>query len=335
MKFRGRVLSVVLGASIMALAACGGGNSSEPTANDGGTTGGDNSNETPTEEVEEVEEAELPSGTLQIRGSDTMVNLGQALAEYYMDNVNEGAGLAVTGGGSGTGITALINNDVDIAQSSRAIKEEEIELAAENGVDVHEFVVGQDGVAVAVNPENPITEMTIGQLKDIFTGVVTDWSELGWEDGGEISVYSRQSNSGTYVFFNEVVMDTEDFGAGAKFMPGTSAIKEAIEQEVNAIGYIGVGYVDDNVTALEVALDENSEYFSPLDKANVASGDYPVARPLFFYTNGSPEGLVLHYLTWVLQDADATAQVEATGFFEIGAYQEDNKKVYSDLGIDW
>ncbi|WP_216828783.1 phosphate ABC transporter substrate-binding protein [Alkalihalobacterium elongatum] len=330
MKFRGRVLSVVLGASIMALAACGSGNTSEPTTNDGGTTGGDNSNETPTEEV-----AELPSGTLQIRGSDTMVNLGQALAEYYMDNVNEDAGLAVTGGGSGTGITALINNDVDIAQSSRAIKEEEIQSAAENGVDVHEFVVGQDGVAVAVHPENPVTQMTIAQLKDIFTGVVTDWSELGWEDGGEISVYSRQSNSGTYVFFNEVVMDTEDFAAGAMFMPGTSAIKEAIEQEVNAIGYIGVGYVDDKVTTLEVALDENSEYFSPLDKANVASGDYPVARPLFFYTNGTPEGLVLHYLTWVLQDEDAKGQVEATGFFEIGAYQEDNKKVYSDLGLEW
>lgn len=325
------LLSLLFGASVMVMAACGAGNSSAP-AEQPQTNTGSNEQE-PQEEAEPTEE--LPAGALDIRGSDTMVNLGQALAEVYMDSVNDRAGLSVTGGGSGTGIAAMINDNVDIAQSSRQIRDTELEEASDNGVDVYEFVVGQDGVAVGVHEDNPISQMTLAQLKDIFTGKVTNWAELGWEEGGEITVYSRQSNSGTYVFFNEVVMDTEDFGAGTMFMPGTSAIKEAVEQEPNAIGYMGVGYVGGSVKALEVAIDENGEFYTPLDKANVANGDYPIARPLFFYTNGTPDGLILHYLKWVLQSEEAQAAIEDTGFFEIGAYQEQNKKVFEELGLDW
>ncbi|WP_078430236.1 phosphate ABC transporter substrate-binding protein [Alkalihalobacterium alkalinitrilicum] len=329
MKFRGRILSVILGASIMTLAACGGGNASEPTTTDDGTTGGDNTEDTtPTEEV-----AELPSGALDIRGSDTMVNLGQALAETYME-YNELAGLSVTGGGSGTGIAAMINNNVDIAQSSRAMKDEELDEAEANGADAHEFIVAQDGLAVAIHNDNPVTEMTMQQVKDIFTGKTTDWSDLGWEEGGEISVYSRQSNSGTYVYFNENVMDGEDFGAGTKFMPGSSAIKEAIEQEVNAIGYIGIGYID-GINAANIALDENSEYVTPFEANNVNTGKYPIARPLYFYTNGVPEGLLLDYLKWVITSEDAHQVIYDVGFYQIGQYEDQNNQVIANLGLDF
>lgn len=328
-------LFLVIAALTIFAVACGSNNESQGNVeSDQKQETSNNAENTQGEKKEEPKE-EIPTGILNIRGSDTMVNLTQALAEFYMDEVNLDSGLSVTGGGSGTGIAALINNDVDMAIASRDIKDTEIAEAAANGVEVHEFVVGQDGIAVAVHKDNPVKQLTMGQIKDIFVGNITNWADLGWADGGEITVYSRQSNSGTYVFFNETVMDGEDFAAGTMYMPGTSAIKQAIEQEVNAIGYIGVGYVDDNIDAVEVAAEEGGTFYSPLDKANVASADYPVARALYFYTNGKPEGLLFHFLNWVLQDPDAKNVVEETGFFEIGAYQEANKKVYETLGLQW
>jgi phosphate transport system substrate-binding protein len=139
-------------------------------------------------------------GYVELKGSDTMVNLGQAWAEAFMEK-NEETYISVTGGGSGTGIAALINDNTDIAASSREMKAEEIENARIRGVNVWAFIVAQDGLAVAVNPGNPINSLTVSELKDIFTGRIRDWKDLGWGGGGEISVYSRQSNSGTYVFF--------------------------------------------------------------------------------------------------------------------------------------
>ncbi len=280
--------------------------------------------------------AQLPGGYIEIQGSDTMVNLGQALAEVYMDEVNENGSIAVTGGGSGTGIAALINNNVDIAQASRAMKSSEFDQAKDNGVEVYEFVVGQDGVAMVVNAANPIDGLTMAQLKDVLTGKITNWSELGWAEGGDISIYSRQNNSGTYVFVNETVMDEEDWAPGTMFLPGSSAIVEGVQNDENAIGYFGAGYVKGEIKALSVALAEGEEYISPMEKANIDSGKYPVARPLFFYINGAPEGLKLHYLQWVLGPGGMKV-LEDTGFYGFSSdseYAKNNAESFKKAGIN-
>lgn len=274
-----------------------------------------------------------PDGYLEIRGSDTMVNFGQALAEQYMDQVNENASISVTGGGSGTGIAAIINNDVDIAQSSRSIKNEEVESAKQNNVEVFEFIVGQDGVALVIHEDNSVDQLTMAQLKDILTGKITHWSELGWAEGGEINVYSRQSNSGTYAFVNETIMDGEDWAPKTMFMPGSSAIAEGLRADKNGIGYFGAGYVKDGIKAISVAATAGSEYYTPMDKANVDNGLYPVARPLLFYTNGAPEGLLLHYLEWVLSPA-GTEIIEELGFYGPNVNQLNaNDQVFKNAGI--
>lgn len=307
-------------------AACGGG---EDEASGNGNSNNNNNSAAGDNSAEE-----MPEGYLDIRGSDTMVNLGQAYAEEYMDH-NENGDVSVTGGGSGTGVAAMINNEVDIAQSSRPMTEEELSDAEANGAEPHEFIVGQDGLAVAINNDNPVEELTVQQIKDVFTGEITDWSDLGWDDGGEITVYSRQSNSGTYVYFNENIMDGEDFADGAMFMPGSSAIRESVEQEVNAIGYIGIGYIE-GIDAVNVALDEDSEYVTPFEESNVDDGSYPIARPLYFYVNGTPEGIMLDYLNWVLKSDEASDIRYDTGFYQIGDdNQAANEETFEELGLDW
>ncbi len=266
---------------------------------------------------------------LEIQGSDTMVNLNQTWAEAYMDQHDKQ--VSVTGGGSGTGIAALINDNVDIAGSSRQMTTEEIADAAENDVDVYEFFVGQDGLAVGVHKDNPLDQLTVAELKQIFTGEVTEWSDMGWEDGGTIEVYSRQSNSGTYVFFNENIMDGEDWAPDTQFMSGSSAINEALNEDRNGIGYYGVGYVD-GVTAVEVAMDENSEYYSPLVQEYIDDGLYPIARPLYYYTNGAPDGEVLAFLNFVLGEGQNI--IDRAGFYALTSeYIEQNDQLFDELGL--
>ncbi len=274
---------------------------------------------------------ELPSGSLAAQGSDTMVNMGQNLAEVYMDNANPNAGVSVTGGGSGTGIAALINDNTDIAQVSRTITGEEMEEAAANGVEIYEFIVGQDGLAIYVNEENPLDELDVAQLKDILTGEVTEWSEVGWDDGGKIDVFSRQSNSGTYVFINENIMDGADWAPGTRFQPGSSQVVEGVRADSGGIGYSGVGYLTDGVKALNIA-HVGEEAVSPLEAANVSDGSYPIARPLFFYTNGFPElgSVMRHYLDWVLSQEGQDVVVDS-GFYGIhDEYREINEATFEN-----
>ena len=247
-------------------------------------------------------------GYAEVKGSDTMVNLAQAWAEAFMEQ-NEEAYISVTGGGSGTGIAALINDDTDIAASSREIKEKELENAREQGVVVWGFVVAIDGLAVAVNRKNPTENLTMKQLKQIFTGGINDWSMLGWPDGGSISVYSRQSNSGTYVFFNEHVMNDEDWAMGTKFLPGSASINDAIKTDLAGIGYYGVGYLE-GVKPLKIQRDEGSEPVSPLDFENVSQGRYPLSRPLYLYVNGRPQGTVLEFLNFSFSEDGQRLVVE-------------------------
>ncbi|MTI94578.1 MAG: PstS family phosphate ABC transporter substrate-binding protein [Firmicutes bacterium] len=271
-------------------------------------------------------------GYLEIKGSDTMVNLGQQWADTYMD-ANSEVSLAVTGGGSGTGIAGLLNDNLDIAQSSRKITQEELDAAAQKNLDVYEFVVGQDAISVIVNDANPVAELTMDELKQIFTGEITQWAQLGWEEGGAISLYSRQSNSGTHVFFWETVLNQADWATNTMFMPGTSSIYEGVAADRDAIGYVGVAYVNHGVHAVNVGLDKTGPFIDPTIRANVDSGKYPIARPLYFYVNGKPEGAVLDYLQWVLS-AEGIDVLETVGFYRNSPeYEQANANLFQALDL--
>lgn len=240
---------------------------------------------------------------IQIKGSDTMVNLGQAWAEKYME-LNPQDFISVTGGGSGTGLSALISGTCDIAMSSRNIKNKEIELAKQKGINPNEIKVALDGLAIVVNPENPVSKLTLDQLAQIFTGKITNWKQLGGQDG-KIVILSREVNSGTHVYFKEHVLrkndpnSTVEFAASALMLSSSQAIADEVAGNPAAIGYYGMGYISNKQKAVLVAKDPNSEYIAPTVD-NVISGKYPISRPLLLYTNGEPQGLVKKIVDFVL-----------------------------------
>ncbi len=233
--------------------------------------------------------------SVQVKGSDTMVNLGQAWAEKYMEK-NTSDFVAVTGGGSGTGLSSLISGTCDIAMSSRNIKEKEIVLARQKGINPNEIKVALDGLAVVVNPANPVSKLTLAQLADIFTGRVSNWKELGGKDE-KIVVLSREVNSGTHVYFKEHVLRKNDPSSKEEFVPSalmlssSQAIADEVAGNSSAIGYYGMGYISKKQKPVSIAKDEKSEYEAPTIE-NVINGKYPISRPLFLYTNGLPGGLV-------------------------------------------
>ena len=258
---------------------------------------------------------------LQIKGSDTLINLVQRLAEVYMEE-NPGAYIAVTGGGSGTGVAALINKKCDIANASRLMKSKEIAQASEGGVDVKRVVIAMDGLSVITNPGNSIDKLTLDEIGKIFRGEVTNWKEVGGNDV-PITLYGRQSNSGTFVFFRDAVLKG-DYSQKMNRMNGNAQIVEGIRQDVSGIGYVGVGYVKDatGLTILKVAAKVGGTYASPLNSEDVKSGKYPISRPLNQYVNGLPKGAVKAFLEY---EISATGQriVEEEGFFPIpGEYEE-------------
>lgn len=240
---------------------------------------------------------------IQVKGSDTMVNLGQGWVEKYMEN-NPGDFIAVTGGGSGTGLSSLISGTCDIAMSSRNIKEKEIAMANQKGINPNEIKVGLDGLAVVVNPANPVTKLTTSQLALIFTGKISNWKEVGGKDG-KIVLLSREVNSGTHVYFKEHVLrkndpnSKEEFAPGALLLSSSQAIADEVAGNSAAIGYYGMGYISVKQKPMAVAKDEKSEYVEPTID-NVINGKYPISRPLFLYTNGQPQGLVKKFVDFVL-----------------------------------
>ncbi|MDD5770838.1 MAG: phosphate ABC transporter substrate-binding protein [Candidatus Omnitrophica bacterium] len=242
-------------------------------------------------------------GSIQIKGSDTMVNLAQAWAEKYMEE-NPADFIAVTGGGSGTGLSSLISGSCDIAMSSRNIKEKEISLAKQRGVVPFEIKVALDGLAVVVSPLNPVDRLTVDQLAGIFTGRITNWKEVGGKDE-KIVVLSREVNSGTHVYFKEHVLrgnninSREEFTPNALMLSSSQAIADEIAVNPSAIGYYGMGYISDKQKAVAVADDEKAAYVEP-NIENVISGKYPISRPLFFYTNGQPQGLTREFVDYAL-----------------------------------
>jgi len=257
---------------------------------------------------------------IENKGSDTIVNLALAWAEYYQDE-HPDVSISVTGGGSGTGIAALMNGTVDIANASRQIKDEEIAEAQSNGIDPVEFVIARDAIAVIVNPENPVNELTLQQISDIYSGKLTNWSEVGGDDRPIVRL-SRETNSGTHVYFLETVLrlgqkDNETFfSANTLLLPSSEGIIAEVRQNPNAIGYDGLGYVPDDLKMIAIAKQPGGEYVLPSVKT-VNNGTYPIARDLYMYTAGEPTGIVQIYLEWIMTSDEAQNIVRELGFVPI------------------
>ncbi|MFH1390030.1 MAG: phosphate ABC transporter substrate-binding protein [Candidatus Margulisiibacteriota bacterium] len=240
---------------------------------------------------------------IQIKGSDTMVNLAEAWTEKFMEKYPESA-VAVTGGGSGGGIASLISGTTDIAKASRDMHQKEILLANSRGVYPLELQVASDGVVVVVNPANPINKLTIKELSDIYTGKVRNWRELGGPDR-QIVALSRERNSGTHVFFLETVVklgqkkNPNEFAADVLMMPSSQAVVEEVISNKSAIGYIGLGYLNNRQKALAVGRDKRGPFSLP-NISTVKKGEYPISRSLLFYTNGTPEARVQRFIDFVL-----------------------------------
>ena len=252
-------------------------------------------------------------GTVTVKGSDTMVILGQRWAEAYM-NANPGTTIQVTGGGSGTGISALINGTTDICASSRAIKQPEKEKLRERfSTTGTEIPVAKDGLSVYVHASNGVAELSLDQLKGIFTGKITDWSQVGGA-AGKIVVYSRENSSGTYVFFKDAVLKGADYTPRAQTLPGTAAVVNAVARDAGSIGYGGAAYAK-GIKILRIKKDAASPGVSP-DAATVRAGTYPLARNLFFYTRNKPAGDIKAFIDWALGPA-GQALVSKVGYFPV------------------
>lgn len=237
--------------------------------------------------------------TITIKGSDTEVNLVLQLAEAYMDSDLD-VSVNITGGGSGVGIAGLLNGNTDVANSSRDINPYELTLAAERGVAVVPFVFAADALAIICHPSVPLDSLILKDLGKIFSGEIQNWQQLGGSNA-KVSLYGRQSNSGTFMYFRERVLG-KDYDPGIKQMNGNAQIIEAVKADPNAIGYIGFGYLTDESGALrdgikviKLATMQGQNAISPLDKAGIKAGLYPLTRPLYQFTNGEPRGKILAF----------------------------------------
>ena len=243
---------------------------------------------------------------IQNKGSDTLVNVAQAWAERYGE-LHTDVAVAVSGGGSGTGISSMINGTVDIANASRKMEQDEIEAAEANGIEPIEFVVGHDALAVFLHPDNPIQGFTLQQLADIYGegGSIETWSQLGVTVPGcssdEIVRVSRQNNSGTYAYFQEAVLQEMEYRLGSRDMHGSKDVVDLVENTPCAIGYSGLAYTTEHVKMPCVMKEDGAPCVEPTVESAL-NEDYPISRPLFMYTRGVPEGAVKAYMDWVLSD---------------------------------
>jgi len=244
---------------------------------------------------------------IQNKGSDTLVNVAQAWAEAYKE-VEPNVAVAVTGGGSGTGISALINGTVDLANASRKMKENEIELARAANVEPVEWIVGYDALAVFLHPANPIDSFTLDQLAAIYGegGTTESWGDLGVQiegcDSGEIVRVSRQNNSGTYVYFREAILGKgRDYKLGSRDMHGSKDVVDLVEHTPCAIGYSGLAYATEHVKMPCIAEAPDQDCIEPSSETAIDK-TYPISRPLFMYSAGQPEGAIKAYLDWILSD---------------------------------
>ena len=277
------------------LAGCGG-NQGSPTVDGGGL-----------------------SGSIKIIGSNTVTPLSTIWAEEFM-KMNPNVSIGVSGPGSGAGIAALINGTTDICQASRTIKQKEIDEAKANGIEPYEIQVASDALSVVVNPANPVSELTIAQLSAIYSGKITNWKEVGGNDA-TIVVLSRDTNSGTHVFFKEHVVQMSglasadkslEYGPKVLFLPSTEEGVSEVAKNPNAILYPGLGYVTDKVKPLAIKKTADDPGVLP-SVATALDGTYPIARPLLFYTNGVPTGVIKTFVDYCLS-AEGQVKVAEVGY---------------------
>jgi phosphate transport system substrate-binding protein len=291
------ILSAIVIFVLLFSASCGPASSSEGAASDSSST------------------------YIENKGSDTIVNLALAWAEKYQAEHPE-VRISVTGGGSGTGIAALINKTVDIANASRKIKDEELSEAKSNGVEPVEHIIARDAIAVIVNPENPVSQLTLKQISDIYSGKISNWSEVGGEDRPIVRL-SRETNSGTHVYFLETVIrlgnskDKTLFSMDTLLLPSSEGIIAEVRQNPNAIGYDGLGYVPKDLKVIAIAKEKGGAYVLP-SIATVNDKSYPIARDLYMYTNGEPTGIIKTYLDWILS-SEAQQIVADLGFVPVSS----------------
>lgn len=256
---------------------------------------------------------------ITVKGSDTMVILAQRWAEQYMV-AHPDITIQVTGGGSGTGISALINGTTDICNASRPMKKSEKEKLKQRfstlGVEIK---TARDGLAVYLNEENPVHELTLAQIKSIYTGRISNWKEVGGPDA-RIILYGRENNSGTYVYFRDVVLEGEDYAASTQNMPGTAAVVNAVAKDRNGIGYGGAAYAR-GIRYARVKQNESSPGYEPTFE-NVMSGNYPISRYLYMYLRSKPTGALKAYIDWILSD-EGQSIVNTVGYFPVRALKGD------------
>lgn len=265
-------------------------------------------------------EDQQKSAYIENKGSDTIVNLALAWAEAYQ-KIEPSVRISVTGGGSGTGITSLINKTVDIANASRQIKPEELSEAKAVGLNPQEFIIARDAIAVIVNRENPVDHLTLDQLSKIYKGEINNWSEVGGEDRVIVRL-SRETNSGTHVYFLESVIrkgnkeDKTIFSADTLLLPSSEGIISEVRDNPNAIGYDGLGYVTDEVKILGISSDATPENYVIPSAETVIDNTYLISRDLYMYTQNVPTGVIKAYLDWIFTP-EAQAIVKELGFVPI------------------
>jgi phosphate transport system substrate-binding protein len=256
---------------------------------------------------------------IQDKGSDTIVNLALAWAEKYQAE-HPDVSISVTGGGTGTGIAALLNKTTDIANASRQMQAVEIQQAKANGFDPVEFVVARDAIAVVVNPTNPVSRLSFQQISDIYSGKINNWSQVGGQDRPIVRL-SREVNSGTHVYFRDTVIRLGDpnnktlFATDTLLLPSSEGIVSELRQNPNAIGYDGLGYIPSDLKKVSVSRDARDLYVLP-SVATVNDKSYPVARDLYMYTAGQPTGAAKAYLDWIVSP-EAQSIVANLGFVPI------------------
>ena len=257
--------------------------------------------------------------TIDNKGSDTIVNLALAWAEEYQ-TLHPDIRISVTGGGSGIGLASLANQTTDIANASRKIKAEETALAKQNGFEPKEFIIARDAIGVIVNPRNPVQQLTLEQISLIYRGKINNWKELGGENRPIVRL-SRETNSGTHVYFLETVVrlgnskDKSLFSPDTLLLPSSEGIISEVSANPNAIGYDGLGYLSENVKTLAIASKTGDPYILP-SAQTVNDKSYSVSRDLYMYTRGEPQGTILDYLNWI-RAAEAQKIVTQLGFVPI------------------
>ncbi len=237
------------------------------------------------------------AGNITIKGSDTMVRLGQRLAEEYMKKFPKSV-IQVSGGGSGTGIAALLNNSTDICMASRDMKPAEYKLAQSKGIDVKRYSICLDGIAIFLHNSNPVNDLSLDQLKAVYTGEITNWRNLGGKEA-PIVLYGRENNSGTYVYFREHVLKDEDYSERCQTLPGTASVVNAITKDPNGIGYGGIAWAT-TVKHAGVKINDTTTAVHPENEA-VSNGTYPISRELYFFTRGVPTGEIKDFINWALE----------------------------------